>query len=283
MTPSENQLLKRALKGRYAVPAFNYSDIWELLAIVEVAKEEHAPVYLCSNMRVATALGVEYCGALGREAYRLSKNTVLHHLDHATDPNLCQRAVDCGYQSVMIDSSAYSLEENIAQGKAVAEYAHAKGVLVEAEIGRIMGKGMEGNFSGGDYLADTVEAIQLATETGVDSLAVGIGNAHGFYAAPPHLNIERLKEIHHSLLGIPLVLHGGTGIPEEQIRDCITNGIAKINVGTLLHSTYLNQLRIELSGPRSGYSLPDYFEPVRDAVKEKARSWIHICRADGRV
>ena len=148
-------------------------------------------------------------------------------------------AIDNNYPSVMIDASKYSLEENIGMVKKVVEYARPKGVHVEAELGKIKGKGIEGDFKGGDFLINVEEAITLVKETGVDSLAVGIGTAHGFYEGKPEINFKRLAEV-NAAVNIPLVLHGGTGIPEEDIRKAIKNGINKVNVGTIIHCTYMN-------------------------------------------
>lgn len=274
-------MIRKALAEGYAIPAFNFSDIWELLAIVDAAKEEHAHVYVASNMKVIASMGYGFAAAMGLEAGRETEGNIALHLDHCNSVEQCCAAVDAGYNSVMIDASVKSLDENIEMSKRVAEYAHSRGCLVEAELGRIQGNTMEGRYDGGEFLADTQECIRLVTETGVDSLAVGIGNAHGFYKAPPRLNIERLKEI-HSRVSVPLVLHGGTGIPDEQIRQCIENGIAKVNVGTLLHSTYLDTLKKELSRDWDGYGIMDRFAAVRDAVKEKCIRWIRLCGSDQR-
>ena len=282
MIPTENEMLRDAQREGYAIPAFNFSDVWELLGILDAAQAEHARVYAATNMKVVGSLGVGLCAALGLQAYAQSGGNVMLHLDHADEVRWCEACVDAGYHSVMVDASACPLEENIARSKEVAGHAHARGCLVEAELGRIMGSTMEGSFSGGDFLADVDECVRLAAETGVDSLAVGIGNAHGFYAAPPQLNIQRLREI-HAAVDLPLVLHGGTGIPDEQVRACIANGIAKINVGTLIHSTYLTQLERELGKTWDGYNIMARFAGVRAAVRDVCVRWIRLCGANGRA
>lgn len=281
MNKAYDTIIKEAKRLGYAIPAFNYSDMWELLAITEAAQEERAKVYIASNSHVVDSLGIEYCGALGITAYKLSGKTILNHLDHSEEVELCYRAVDNGYMSIMIDASAQPLEENIDKVKRVVKYAHAKGVLVEAEIGRIKGINEEGIFEEGDYLAEVQDTIKLVNASGVDLVAVGIGNAHGFYKGKPQINIERLKEINEAV-SIPLVLHGSTGIPREIVRKCIEYGVAKVNVGTQLHSTYLNRLKIELAKERSGNNINDLFEPVKVAVKEVVKEWIEICMANNR-
>ena len=264
----------------FAIPAFNYSDIWELEAILMAAEEEHAIVYTASNMRVAESLGVDLLGAMGAKNYALYHGHAINHLDHSRSVTLCKQAIDAGYQSVMIDASACSLEENIAKTREVVEYAHARGVVVEAEIGKILGRGVESNYQGDDYLVQVDDAVALATATGVDSLAAGIGTAHGFYKEEPKINIERLKEV-NAALDIPLVLHGGTGVPYDIVRACIENGMAKVNVGTLLHATYVDTLRKELAHFEST-NISDLMEPVRDAIKAVVKEWIHVCGAQNR-
>jgi ketose-bisphosphate aldolase len=146
----------------------------------------------------------------------------------------------------MIDGSSRNLVDNIALVREVVEYAHAHGVCVEAEIGRIRGMGVEGRYDGSDYLARVEDVMELAETTKVNSLAVGIGTAHGFYEGEPHINFERLEEI-ASAVEIPLVLHGGTGLADSDIRKGIKRGISKVNIGTIIHVTYMKALREALS------------------------------------
>ncbi len=272
-------LLAKADQGGYAVPSFNYSDIWDFLAIIEAAEEESAPVIIASNPLVVTDIGVELCGALGQAAMKKAKIPLIHHLDHSFRVDMCKAAIENGYPSVMIDASKYPLEENISMVKEVMANAKPAGVHVEAELGRIKGKGIEGEFQGGDYLVQVEDAVTLVKETGVDSLAVGIGTAHGFYAGKPEINFQRLAEVNRAV-DIPLVLHGGTGIPEEDIRKAIFNGINKVNVGTIIHCTYMNNMREELI--RRGekpYTL-DVIKPVKEKIKQVVKTWIRTCMAD---
>lgn len=273
-------ILRRAQEGKYAIPAFNYSDIWELEAILEAAAEERAEVYVASNMRTVNTLGIKYLGALGEKAYEHYEGHVLNHLDHSTSVDLCIQAIDNGYHSVMIDASMSSLEENIEKVRAVVKYAHEHEAIVEAEVGRILGRNEEGTYSGNDFLVQVPDAVKLVEETGVDSLAIGIGTQHGFYKETPNISIQRLKEV-RTKVSIPLVLHGGTGVPYEIVRECIANGMAKVNIGTLLHATYLDKLRTEI-GSYSGAAIADVMEPVRDAVKERVKELIRVCSANNR-
>jgi len=230
-----NMLLKADKEG-YAVPSFNYSDIWDFLAIIEAAEEMEAPIMIASNPLVVKMISPEICGAFGKAAMLKAKIPLCHHMDHSFEVAMCKAAIDNGYPSVMIDASKHGLDTNIAMVKEVVAYAHARNVHVEGEIGKIKGKGIEGVYKGDDFLAEVADAAALTQQSGLDSLAVGIGTAHGFYEGKPQINFKRLKEINDAV-DVPLVLHGGTGIPEEDIRQAIQNGINKINVGTIIHCT----------------------------------------------
>jgi ketose-bisphosphate aldolase len=283
MTGSKlHELLVKADKGKYAIPSFNYSDIWDFLAIVEAAEEENAPIMIASNPLVVKAVSVEICASIGCAAMRKAKIPLFHHLDHSFDSEMCKAAIDAGYPSVMIDASKYSLEENIAITKNVVQYAHAHDVHVEAEIGKIKGTGIEGKFKGGDFLAEVAEAVELVAQTGIDSLAVGIGTAHGFYEGTPQINFTRLKEINDAV-DVPLVLHGGTGIPEEDIRKAIQNGINKVNVGTIIHCTYMNTMHKELDRLGDNPYTLDVVKPVINEIKKVVKGWIRVCMADNKA
>ena len=276
------ELLKRADDEGFAVPSFNYSDIWDFIAITEAAEEENAPVMIASNPLVVNAISIEMCGAMGRVAMEKSKTPLIHHLDHSYEVGLCVQAVDAGFPSVMIDASNHPLKENARITGEVVAYAGARGVHVEGEIGKIMGRGAEGDYTGGGFLAETDDAVYLVEATGLDSLAVGIGTAHGFYKGKPEINFSRLAEINEAV-DTPLVLHGGTGIPEEDVKRAIKLGINKVNVGTIIHCTYMNGMRRELaSRPENSYTL-DVVKPVLEEIKHVVRGWIKVCMANGKA
>ncbi len=280
--PTLKELLHDADHGGYAIPSFNYSDLWDFLAIAEAAQEEQAPVMVASNPLVVQAIGADVLGAVGRAVMGKARIPLIHHLDHSFSVEMCKEAIDQGYPSVMIDASKHPLEENIRQVKEVVAYAHPRGVHVEAEIGKIKGKGIEGDFKGGDFLVEVEEAKKLVEATGVDSLAVGIGTAHGFYEGVPEINFTRLAEVNEAL-SIPLVLHGGTGIPEEDIRKAIRYGINKVNVGTIIHCTYMNSLREELNRRGENPYTLDVIKPVKERIKSVIKSWIRTCMANGKA
>jgi len=275
-------MLKRADNEGYAVPAFNYSSIWDLLAIVATAQEERSPVMVASHTSVFDMMTPAICAAIGKVVSEQSSVPIIYHLDHSSEIDKCKTAIDLDYPSVMIDASKESLSENIRIVKIVTEYARVKGVAVEAEIGKIKGRGYEGGYSGNDFLASVSDAITLVKETGIDSLAVGIGTAHGFYEGKPEIHFDRLAEINEAV-DIPLVLHGGSGIPKEDIQEAIKLGICKINVGTIIHSTLMNSFRSSLIEKGENQFTLDIAGPAMLEVKEVVREWIRTCMSNNKA
>lgn len=248
MNKTENmkQLLSDTWNAKKGLAAFNYSDIWDLIAIANAAEKMNVDVVVASNPFVMAALGIGVCQAMIEALNAKTGINLFNHLDHSSNVELCIQAIDAGYPSVMIDGSKHSLEENIRMTKEVVEYGHKKNVIVEGEIGKIKGAGIEGDFAGGAFLAEVDDAVALVEGSGLDSLAVGIGTAHGFYTEEPNLHFDRLAEI-ASAVDVPLVLHGGTGIPDADIQKAITMGITKVNIGTAIHTAYMTNLRKELN------------------------------------
>ncbi|MCU0960864.1 MAG: class II fructose-bisphosphate aldolase [Pirellulaceae bacterium] len=242
--PTAQQILAAARQAGTGVAAFNFTDIWDLTAIVNVAQRRRVPVLASSYWAVAETLGLEVCQAMVDALNRRVDVPVILHLDHSSSVPLCIAAIDAGYPSVMIDGSMCPLDENIRMTREVVEYAHRRGVAVEGEIGKVLGRSVEAD-PGGSFLADVDEAVELVAHARVDSLAVGIGTAHGFYKDEPKIHFQRLEEL-AAAVNVPLVLHGGTGIPDADIRRAIRCGITKVNVGTIIHTTYLRSLREEL-------------------------------------
>ena len=276
------KILAAADAGGFAVPAFNYSDIWDFLAIIEAAEEMQAPIFISSNQQVVTDIGIELTGAFGAAASAKAKVPVIHHLDHSNKVAICKSAVDNHYPSVMIDASARPLEENISTVRDVATYAHARGVFVEGEVGRIQGMGVEGMYQGTDFLARVEDCERFVAESGVDSLAAGVGTAHGFYKGKPEIHFDLLEKIKKAVK-IPMVLHGGTGIPQDDVRRAIKGGINKMNVGTIIHCTYMNAMRAELNARGENPYTLDVVKPVIAQIKEVVKGWIRVCMADGKA
>jgi ketose-bisphosphate aldolase len=276
-------MLKEAHKQGFAIPAFNYSDIWEFLAIVESAEQLEAPVFAASAMVTVNTVGLDYCAALGRVAFEKYHGKVHNHLDHCNELEICKRAVDCGYHSVMLDASRLPLETNITMTKEVVSYAHRAGVLVEAELGQILGRSDEtAGFEEQAYERPTPEScVRLVRETGIDSLAIGIGNQHGFYSKEPKLNIGLLQEV-HAMIDIPLVLHGSTGLNGDDVRRCIASGVSKVNVGTAIHYAYKTAIAGAISDDESNNGIVDLALIAKEAMKDVIRSWIRLCGAEGK-
>ena len=276
------KILDDADKGGYAIPMFNYTDLWDMSAVLEAAINLSAPIMFATIPKTANALGIDVLGAVGSIQMDKMKGVLIHHLDHSNTAKLCKQAIDYGFPSVMIDASREPLTENISIVKEVTSYAHQKEVFVEAEIGRIKGRGYEGDFTGNDFLVVVEEAVELVKETGVDSLAIGIGTAHGFYKGKPEINFERLKQV-NAAVDIPLVLHGGTGIPADDVRKAIKFGINKVNIGTQIRYTYMKNVRDEVSRRGADTHTVEIMTEVKKAIKTEVEKWIKICMADGKA
>ncbi len=273
---------ERADKGGYAVPHFNFSDIWDLEAIISAAEEMQSPVIVASNMKCASMHSPAVIAGMEKAMAARASVPVYLHLDHSTTVELCKEAVDAGYDTVMIDGSKLSLEENIACTKAVAEYAHKTGTFVEGEIGKIKGNTEEAQYTNGDFLVQVPDAVELVEKSGVDFLAVGVGTAHGFYQGKPEINFDRLREVNEAL-SLPLVLHGGTGIPEEDVRRAIANGINKMNVGTIIYHTNVVTIYKTLQERGDGIHTLDLMPESQKAIKEVVKGWIKVCMSEGKA
>ena len=275
-------ILRYAQEEKFAVPAFNYTDIWEFLAILEAAAELRAPVLAATAPVTVDAMGLDFCAAFGKLGYEHTKGNLYNHLDHCTSVDCCMAAVDAGYHSIMFDGSALPLEENIAKSKLVADYARARGVLVEAEVGQILGRSDEGSCDKAVYSVTQDDCIRMATETGITSLAIGIGNRHGFYDKKPNLNIALLADVHREL-PIPLVLHGSSGLEDAVVKECIRNGISKVNVGTALHYADKQKVAEVIDVEKKNYAVTSFAVPAKEAIKDVVRTWIRVCGAEGKA
>ena len=268
-------LFQNAEKNGYAIPHFNHSDFWDMSAIVEAAQQSGTPIFLACLPKVIETIGIDKLGAIAKIVMEESNVPVIYHLDHCHSVELCLEAVNYGYKAVMIDAADLPLEENIAAVKKVVEYAHAKGVHVEAEIGKIKSAGDEG-YTPEETLAGVEEAKRLVEETNVDALAVSIGSEHGFYQHEPKLNYDLLN-ILHSNIKVPLVLHGGSGIPEEKVRRAINGGIRKVNVGTHVRYTYIKSVGEAIEKMGAMTHTADIMAYAKKNVKEVVKEWMRIC------
>ena len=271
------EFLKAARKGGYAVGGFNTNNLEWTQAILEAAEAKQAPVLIQTSMGAAKYMG----------GYKVAKDIICDlvesmnitvpvaiHLDHG-DYDAAIECINLGYSSVMFDGHKLPIEENYAQTKEIVQLAHSRGIAVEAEIGKV---GENQDTSSGE-LADVEDAMAFAA-MGVDRLACGIGNIHGIYPADwPGLDFDRLQEIANAI-DIPLVLHGGSGIPREQVQKAISMGIAKVNINTEFQLAFQDATRkyieneLDLNKEQKGYDPRKLLLPGTDAITAKMKDMI---------
>ena len=279
MYVTSKEMIYAARKGGYAVPAFNAENLEMVQAIVAAAEKMKSPVMIQTTPSTVKYLTLRQAVAMVKAEGEAASVPVALHLDHCESYEDVMAAVDAGYTSVMIDASKLPFEENIAVTKKVVEDAHAKGVTVEAELGCVGGK--EDNVSSEDIYTNVDEAKQFAAETGVDLLAIAIGTAHGFYKGEPKLNFELLEKLADTIEA-PLVLHGGSGVPDEMIRRTIELGINKVNYATELRAAMTKAVREALTD--EGIIDPKKFMGKgREAVIELCCHKIKLCGSDGKA
>lgn len=238
-----NEMLLKAKKEKYAVPHLNINDLEWAKYILEKCNELNIPVILGVSEGAAKYMGGYHAVAGMVKGLMEDLNIqipVCLHVDHGSSKEACIKAIDAGFTSVMIDASRYPLAENIKITKEVVDYAHARGVSVEAEVGHI--GGTEDNITSSATNATLEDCLTLYENTKIDALAPALGSVHGFYKGEPNLDFDTMKIINENL-PIPLVLHGGTGIPEDKIKKAISCGISKININTDLQSVWSKAVR----------------------------------------
>lgn len=225
-----NEVLKKAQKGKYAVGLFNTTDTDMLQAVIEAAEESNSPVILGTAEVLLPYGELKLIAPSVIAAAKRAKVPVVVHYDHGLTFDRCIEALKLGFSSIMFDGSAKPYEQNIVETREMVKIAHAFGATVEGEIGHVGEAAKEDNLLT-DMYTTPEEAKAYLEATGVDALAVAIGSAHGVYKKKPMLNIERLKEI-SSAVKVPLVLHGGSGLSDDDFKNTIRNGIAKVNIFT---------------------------------------------------
>ncbi len=264
-------------EGKGAVGAFNVHCFEMVPAMIQAAEELNVPIILQTSLGTAEYIGFEPLIAAVKALAEKSSVDVALHMDHCKSVEALKKAIDCGYSSVMYDGSSFPIEENIKNTKEVVAYAHAKNVSVEGEVGSI-GGAEEGVVVAKDATMYTKpeDALYFANETGVDALAVSIGTTHGQYKSKAKINYELLSELKEKLGTTGLVLHGGTGVSDEDMRRCVREGMKKINVGTELNKSYIEVVgkTFTAEGVTPLTSLRTLLGPandrIREIVKEKA-------------
>ena len=273
------ELLSDARKNKYAIAAFEYWSLDSAQAIASAAAELDQTIIFQVGPLECDFAGIGNLVQIAKMVTEQYKITAALHLDHGDTLELVEEAIKNGFTSVMIDASDKPFEENISITKKAVEMASKAGVSVEGELGKILGN--EGNMetsqdlSEEDYQTDPQQAAEYVQRTGIDALAVAIGSAHGFYVKAPKLNIRRLDEINKSV-SIPLVLHGGTGINDEQIRQSINHGISKINICTEFVAAYGKQYSATQNEQGFKYSIPSLFAPSQKAGKQVVTNKIEL-------
>ncbi|WP_332650718.1 class II fructose-bisphosphate aldolase [Lysinibacillus sp. 54212] len=264
---SMKEMLIKAKAEGYAVGQFNINNLEFTQAILQAAQEENSPVILGVSEGAGKYMGgfisvVHMVKGL-IESYNITVPVAIH-LDHGSSFDKCKEAIDAGFTSVMIDASHHPFEENVEITKKVVQYAHAKGVSVEAELGTVGGE--EDGVIGGIIYADPQECKNLVEATGIDCLAPALGSVHGPYKGEPNLGFKEMEEI-SNLADLPLVLHGGTGIPTKDIQRSISLGTAKINVNTENQIAATKVIREVLNNDQKVYDPRKYLAPAREAIK----------------
>ena len=264
---SMTDMLNKALQGKYAVGQFNINNLEWTQAILAAAEEEKSPVILGVSEGAARHMG-------GFNTVVKMVEGLLHdmkitvpvaiHLDHGSSFDKCKEAIDAGFTSVMIDDSHSPIDTNIETTRKVVEYAHSKGVSVEAEVGMVGGQ--EDDVVGSVMYAKLDDCVRIVKETGIDTLAPALGSVHGPYKGEPNLGFKEMEEIRDAV-NLPLVLHGGTGIPTHDIKKAISLGTSKINVNTENQISFTKAVREVLAAKPDVYDPRKYIVPGRDAIK----------------
>jgi fructose-bisphosphate aldolase class II len=280
------EMLLRGAEEGYAVGQFNLNNLEFTQAILQAAEEEQAPVILgVSEAYIPYMGGLEFITGMVKslvQHYGITVPVALH-LDHGSTYDVCIRALRAGFTSVMIDASHHSLEENIDITGRVTDAAHVLGASVEAELGRIVGRedDLVVDDAEGMY-AVPEECLRLVRETGIDCLAPALGSVHGPYRGQPKLGYARMGEI-RQLIGLPLVLHGGSGLPDDEIRQAIKLGTAKINVNTDNQAAFTQAIRGFLAENPDAYDPRNYLIPARQAIQESVKAKIRLFGSSGKA
>jgi len=265
-------LLAAATRASKAVAALNFYNAETLIAHIRAANALDESIILQTTEATINYLGLPMIMGMATAAADQLEQPVALHLDHGSSYELAARCIDSGYTSVMIDGSKLSFNDNCAITRRVVDLAHASGVSVEGELGHVG----QNNESTTSPFTEPTDAAAFVNETGVDALAIAIGTAHGFYKGAVRLDFERLKEISAAIPQTPLVLHGGSGVSAQLLRESIACGIRKVNFGTELKNAFTGAVKASLSSS-DDIDLRRTFAPAISAVEEISRSKIQIC------
>ena len=273
-------MLRKAQEQGFAVGAFNVENMEMAQAIISAAEELRAPVILQTTPSTVRYAGTGMYAAMVAALAQEASVPVAMHLDHGDSFALCAQALRSGYTSVMIDGSKLPLEENIALTYKVSEMCAAVDVPVEGEIGRVGGKEDDLESDGGYTIPE--EAVRFEKESGLFSMAVGVGTAHGFYKEKPQLNKELITTL-RGMLQAPMVLHGASGLSDEDVKDCIRRGICKVNFATELRAAYTEGVKAVLAENPKTFDPKAYGKEARQRVKALVMERMLVCGCDGKA
>jgi fructose-bisphosphate aldolase, class II len=276
-------VLGPAEQGGYAVGAFNANNMEIVQAIIEAAAVERSPVILQASPGAIRYAGLDYIVAMVKTAAKGVDVPVVLHIDHGTDFYQVMRCIRAGFSSVMFDGSALPLAENIKITRQVVEIGGAVGVSVEGELGKIGGTEDDISVSEKEtLLTDPLEAQRFVRETGVDALAIAIGTAHGPYKGRPKLDFSRLKQI-RELTGASIVMHGASGVPDDDVRQGIALGIRKINIDTDLRQSFVRALKEFIADNPDNIDPRKVLAPAKEAMKKIVREKMRLFGSAGRA
>jgi len=289
MLVSMREILEDARRNHYAVPAFDVSNYEMMRAVLETCEEERSPALLMALGVDLTGKGMNLLTSMVRSASEFFDIPVCFHLDHAVDFDVIKAGCEAGFSSVMFDGSVLPFEENAEKTREVTEYAHSKGITVEAELGHV-GNTSVGSISEtgtdtdpGESLTVPEEVVKFVEITDVDALAVAVGTAHGVYKKTPTLRIDRIDEI-MAICDRPLVLHGGSGTPDDQMQNAIRHGITKINIYSDVVGAMNKGLKDKLNSIENPSTWPFIvFEDARRMMKEVVREKIRTFGSNNRI
>lgn len=279
MLVSLKEVIDMAEKGGFAIPAFNVYNTETVMGVAKAAEEARAPVIIQVYPRLLNEeVGYYLCPAIVAAA-RKATVPICFHLDHGPSELEVQKALRWGATGIMYDGSVHSFEENVETTKHIVEICNTIGVTVEGELGHIGSV----NDDSMDEFTSPEEAAEFVKRTGVTCLAVLIGNAHGHYKKTPKLDIQRVKDIREATGGIPLVLHGGSGIPDEQVKAAIKAGIRKMNIGTDVCCAFADGTKETLDDPNKSLAVDLFMKHPIESVKKLALEKITLVGADGKA
>ena len=273
------KIITMAEEGGYCVPAFNVYNIETVMGVIQAAEELKAPVIIQVYPRLINQEVGYYLAPVILAAARKASVPVCFHLDHGPAEQDVQKALYWGATGIMYDGSVHPLEENIQNTKHLVDVCSAIDVGVEGELGHIGSV----NDEAMDEFTDPQEAAEFVKRTGVCCLAVLIGNAHGHYKKPPCLDIQRVKDIREATGGIPLVLHGGSGIPDERVKAAIAAGVRKMNIGTDVCCAFADGTKATLEDPNRSLAIDLFMKVPINYVKQLALDKIRLVGADGKA